>query len=297
MMGPTPLQRVKRRMWPHLERQLVRRELISSDVATNVLRSRGRVPAWPVDVHELTALLRDLHPVAGDVPLIRIGPANDGGYLVPDDLAGVVACISPGVGPVSGFELDCVERGIDVFMVDGSVDGPATEHPRFHFTKKFLGNVDDDAATPPIATIDRWAADVLGDRDGDLLLQMDIEGGEWQVLPGMTDALLRRCRVIVVELHGLDGLFERAGFTHLAPILRRLLHTHACVHIHPNNCAPAVERLGVTVAPVAEFTFLRRDRVRQTGHATDFPHPLDSNNVDGPSVVLPESMFRSTKSS
>jgi hypothetical protein len=60
---------------------------------------------------------------------------------VPDDLEGIVACFSPGVSTVAGFELDCARLGMDVFLADASVDFPPENHPRFHFLKKFIGAV------------------------------------------------------------------------------------------------------------------------------------------------------------
>ena len=37
-----------------------------------------------------------LSPCSNGHSLIRVGAARDGGYLVPDDLEGIVACFSPG---------------------------------------------------------------------------------------------------------------------------------------------------------------------------------------------------------
>jgi len=67
------------------------------------------------------ALIDALRPAMTQVPLVRIGPEGDGGYLVPDSLAGINACFSPGVSTESGFEMQCAERGMDVFLADGSV--------------------------------------------------------------------------------------------------------------------------------------------------------------------------------
>jgi hypothetical protein len=42
--------------------------------------------------------------------MIRLGREADGGYLVPDDLSGIVACFSPGVDVIAAFELDLQRR-------------------------------------------------------------------------------------------------------------------------------------------------------------------------------------------
>jgi hypothetical protein len=46
---------------------------------------------------ELFSFLRSVHPILTPYALIKLGGMYDGGYLLPDDLAGVEACFSPGV--------------------------------------------------------------------------------------------------------------------------------------------------------------------------------------------------------
>ncbi|MCU0317661.1 MAG: hypothetical protein MUC92_13840 [Fimbriimonadaceae bacterium] len=52
---------------------------------------------------DILSLIAKLRPIRGQHELIRLGPDEDGGYLVPDDLEGIVACFSPGVNTVSRF--------------------------------------------------------------------------------------------------------------------------------------------------------------------------------------------------
>jgi hypothetical protein len=70
-----------------------------------------------------------------------------------------------------------------------------------------------------------------------------------------------------------------------------LLRFHHIVHIHPNNATAVVARNGLEIAPIKEFTFLRKDRALLDQKATlRFPHPLDADNVPGNNHVrLPES--------
>jgi Methyltransferase FkbM domain len=207
---------------------------------------------------------------------------------VPDDLAGIGYCFSPGVSNVSGFERDCAERQMTVFMADRSVDGPAEQHARFHFVKKYLGAVNND----DFMTCDQWVADSLPPGStGDLLLQIDIEGAEYEVFLAMSDALLRRFRVIVAEFHNLHSAWNRPFFGILSRTFDKILQTHQCVHIHPNNCAPIYSTAGIEIPPVAEFTFLRRDRCTAQGRTVGFPHPLDADCAPGASIVLPKGWY------
>lgn len=243
---------------------------------------------------EVRSLIKGLNVHPTDHKLVRIGPVKDGGYLVPDDLTGIVNCFSPGVSDCSGFEMDLAERGMTVFMADRSVDGPADEHVRFRFIKKFLASY--DSPSDGLITLDSWYREELGPATGgtpDAILQMDIEGAEYEVLHSLSDELLNKFRIIVVEFHRLHQLLDRFSFSLMSPAFRKLLRTHAVVHIHPNNVGGVINFAGVSVPMTMEFTFLRRDRLRPTQTRPVYPHPLDHKNVAAkPDVVLPPSWYQ-----
>lgn len=228
------------------------------------------------DAESLRALLTTLRPLEPGIELVRIGPENDGGYLVPDDLAGIRHVFSPGVSNESGFEAALAERGMRVFLADYSVDGPAQRHPNFIFDKRFVGCLTDER----YITLDDWHAAKLGvDPDAELLLQMDIEGAEYETLLAASAQLLARFRIMVIELHWLPQLWNEPFFALASRVFAKLLATHAVVHIHPNNCCGSVKSAGLEIPRIAEFTWLRRDRLRSTAYRTTFPHPLDRPNV------------------
>ncbi len=260
------------------------------DAAERLLLRTGQVPTPLTPAPRLAEFLSRLHPVTSEHELIRVGAEGDGGYLLPDDLDGIEAVFSPGVGTVSKFERECAELGMDVYMADGSVEGPIGAHPRFRFIRSFVGAVNDEQTI----TMDRWVRSAMPRSTGDLLLQMDIEDAEYAALVSMSHRLLARCRIIAVEMHGLDRLFLQHGFDLMLPTFEKLLHHHVCVHIHPNNWEPLVTHRGITLPRVAEFTFHRRDRLHPTGFARAFPHPLDRDNRRGHQPVhLPASLRRS----
>jgi hypothetical protein len=234
---------------------------------------------------QLRQLIRKLAPVKSDTDLIRLGPAGDGGYLVPNDLVGIDSCFSPGVSFVSGFEKDCAEKGMKVFLADRSVDGPAENHPYFSFTKHFIGAFPDEG----YLTLDGWVADSIPSVDTELMLQIDIEGFEYEVFLSASEALMKRFRIIVVEFHELDKLYRSSFFRFAGRAFEKILSTHTCVHIHPNNVFPPVEHHGLVIPPIMEMTFIRNDRlVQKTKYASDFPHPLDADCTDNPELILPE---------
>jgi len=217
-------------------------------------------------------------------PLRRFGPGTDGGYLMPDDLDGVSASISPGVSTEVGFDLEIADRGIDVHLADASVLGPPMQHERFHFTKKFLDTYNSDTTI----TLDDYCKAIGG--SDDLILQMDIEGAEYRVLGSASDEILSRFRMMVIEFHDLDCLFSRDGFPTINSIFRRLLRTHYVVHIHPCNfTVTSIKAGGLEIPPVMEFTFYRKDRDRFEARELQFPHPLDVDcHPANPTLVLPK---------
>ena len=176
---------------------------------------------------------------------------------------------------------------MNVYLADRSVDRPAALHDRFHFTKKYIGVTSNE----DFMTVDEWVEESMPGSQSDLILQMDIEGYEYETFLGMSDRLLRRFRIIVVEVHGLGQLWNLPFFRLASRAFEKVLQSHTCVHIHPNNCCEPLDIGGLSIPSVAEFTFLRSDRMRNPPYATVFPHPLDSDNTDKKPFPLPACWF------
>ncbi|MEL6603390.1 MAG: hypothetical protein AAFP20_09230 [Cyanobacteria bacterium J06614_10] len=252
--------------------------------------SPGKVfPSTATDRQAVQSLINKLHPISPEQGLIRLGPKGDGGYLVPDDLAGIEACFSPGVSAVSGFEKDCADLGMSVFLADKSVAGPSIDHERFHFMRKYVGALNND----DFIKMEDWVGAVLPGSSAELMLQMDIEGFEYETFLNMPDSLMRRFRIMVIELHWLDQLWGWSFFQLASRSLEKILQTHTCVHIHPNNCGILLNNDGVPIPATLEITFLRSDRLSDRRYAHRFPHPLDVDNTSAPTIVLPSNWYRS----
>ena len=253
----------------------------------NAANRRGLVVSRQVELERQRELLDAISPVETEHPLIRIGGAADGGYLIPDDLDGIAACFSPGVSDQSSFEEDLLARGIRCYQLDASVErSPVEAHPLVEFDRKFLGpTTEGDFIT---------LADWVGEKQvpGDLLLQMDIEGAEWLVLASTADTMLKRFRIICVEFHGLEHIFEPFAFDVMEKVLLKLARQFEIVHIHPNNwCDVAAVSKRYRVPGVMEYTVLRKDRVKRRRGIAKLPHPLDEDCRPGaPPVQVPVSM-------
>lgn len=239
-------------------------------------------------MNELQELLEKLYPVKTKFDLIRIGGNNDGGYLVPDDLSDIKLCFSPGVDVTASFEKDLLARGIKSHLADASVDGAPDGLEVASFTKKYLGGFYNEQHM----TLDSWMSDHHAFM-GDYILQMDIEGAEYQTILAADRNALNRFRIIVIEIHNVQAWFNPIAWGVVNTFFDKLLADFYVVHNHPNNNCPFVEVDGILMPTVFELTLLRKDRAEPIGFVDKFPHPLDQPNVtnqyDRP---LPKSMYK-----
>jgi hypothetical protein len=243
-------------------------------------------------------LLIQLRPLITDIQLTRIGPNEDGGYVVPDCFDGITTCFSPGVGPYANFEFDLQQKyKIGSHLVDGSVDGPPEGFFPLSFVKKFVSDHDDENNI----TMDTWVNSLANPDDNNLLLQMDIEGGEYPAFDGMSQETLKRFKIVVLEIHDVIR-WMNADAEKAEKFLSKLTMDHYVTWLSPNNNADFADlkfelaALGpgkfghLTLPDVIELSLIRKDCVKEvTGIQTQWPHPLDfPQNRHMPGVVLTE---------
>ena len=207
-------------------------------------------------------------------PKRRFGGPGDGGYVMIDDLDGVTAAISGGIGNDVSWDRAMADRGITVHQADHTVAAPPSEHPLFRFHRKRL-------ADPPLGPDDTTLGALVGlcGGDGDTIAcKLDIEGSEWDVLASAAPADLARCRQIVVEFHDMQRFAEPDWRRRATAGLERLAETHQCVHVHGNNARLFAVIGGVPFPSVIEATFVRRARYRFVAEPDSFPTPLDAPN-------------------
>ncbi len=225
---------------------------------------------YKVQINKFLIMLR---PESQMKDLIRIGSDYDGGYLVPNDLEGIKYCYSPGVSDNSDFEDQLTTHGIECFLADYSVDKPAKDNSLFSFTKKYLGNKNDEQTM----RLESWIND--NKSDGEMLLQMDIEGAEYQIILDTPSDTIRKFRILVIEFHGFDTLAKQQSFDLITTSFYKLLRDFRIVHVHANNCCKAVKVGDQQIPPVMEFTFIRNDRFVESDNEISLPHRLDSKNI------------------
>ena len=236
---------------------------------------------------QIRSIINLLQPQKTNIDLIRLGPEGDGGYLIPEDLIGIAACFSPGVGTISGFEEDCVAKGIEVFCADRSLENKPISKEYFHFLDKFIGSENNTDFT----TLEEWVNNSCIDQNADLMLQMDIEGFEFDALEIVPDLLFNRFRIMVIEFHFLDLLIDKSYFQKAEIVFKKILKNHLCVHLHPNNCCGTMDLYSFSVPRIMEFTFIRKNRCVQLCPAHEFPHKHDFSNIQKTDLPLPKCWY------
>lgn len=238
-----------------------------------------------IPMSRLQSLVKMIQPKSCSHELIRLGANSDGGYLVPDDLEGIYACFSPGVDDIASFEQDLFNKyQIGSHLADFSVDEIPSGTLALSFTKKFLGANSYENFISLEDWVDTHAPDAS---DDSLLLQMDIEGGEYETLLSCPARILSKFRIMVIEFHLIESWAQADFFRIVEAAFRKLLDTHYVIHNHPNNAMGIVDLNGFNAPRVFELTFIKKSRTIAGGVAK-LPHPMDFKNVDYmPDISLP----------
>ena len=222
---------------------------------------------------KLIKLIHLIKPYDLGYDLIRVGPSGDGGYLVPDVLKKIKTCFSPGVGNIHGFENDLLEKDIRVFMADGTVEKPILLNKNYDFLKKNLGTHEDDETT----TLNSWM-DSKETQD-DLLLQMDIEGSEYEVVNSLDELNLKKFRVMIIEFHYFEQVLTKMGYKTIESVMKKILRYFDVAHIHPNNCCGSYKVNKTIIPSTLEITFMSKELSLKKERIDKLPNKLDSKNI------------------
>lgn len=166
-------------------------------------------------------------------------------------------------------------------MVDGSVGGPPQDHPLANFQSLWLAGQTLDGTI----SLDDWVKD-NSDPDEDLILQMDIEGSEYEVILSTSSTTIQRFRIIVLELHDLRSALSRTGLILFTLLMAKLGESHTIVHAHPNNCCLGVKNSGLVWPDVLELTLVNKSRITSAFGPAVLPHALDRDNTENPPLHL-----------
>lgn len=219
-----------------------------------------------------------LTPYDIDKPKIRLGPAEDGGYVFADDVDPDQPILSYGIGKQYQFDRDMAERGHQVYMFDHTIQGIKRPHPNMHFFRQGVAGRT-DAANDLYRLADHIAmTGITSDR---IILKMDVEGAEYEALGAVDDATFGRIDQIVMEVHDLKKLRRRERLEAFVTMMTRVNRHFTLFHVHANNYdGPELHVLsGFPVCNLLELSFIRSSRVRRSPSTTLYPTPLDRPNL------------------
>ncbi|WP_298344636.1 hypothetical protein [Ferrimicrobium sp.] len=222
---------------------------------------------------ELQNLLTPMTPYGAE--FIRVGGANDGGYVMVDrGLANTIA-YNFGIGQEVTWDQAMAMRNNRVYQYDHTIDAPPPVEGETVFYRLGLGAKTSETM---ISLGDALATHHNETRD-DLILNIDIEGGEWDILPQLRPHDLAPFSQIVMELHHLLRIVEDHAFqARVYRSLEVLFGTHQIVHVHANNYGARALADGVMGYDVLEVTLVRKADWEFTDCQHLFPRPLDRPN-------------------
>jgi len=254
----------------------IRSAALFSALALSICGTASAGAAEPLDEAGRTAFLAELQPVTlKNCTLKRFGSANDGGYLVCDNLSdGVQSGYSYGVGPndqmgcdiskryhVTVHEYDCFDPARPkceggVFKFHNECLAPRAMRDKNHRVFDSLQN--------------QFAKN--GDTGKRLFVKIDIEGAEWEALLATPDAVLERIDQIPMEMHVFKGVTP----LHLQ-VIKKLKKLFYVVNLHYNNfaCNPTMKPLRGTAFEV----LLVNKRLGELDASAPQPAPMSPLNA------------------
>jgi hypothetical protein len=211
----------------------LRRSVILTIVVAALLAAVWSSPPWKAARERAVrvALLEELKPVTlKNCTLKRYGGANDGGYLMCENLIhGIQTAYSYGIDTEDNWGCDVSRQlNIPVHQYDCfTEERPTCARGLFVFHDECVGNRTETIDGHRFDTVPNQIAR-NGDTGRRLLVKIDIEGAEWDSLLATPDRVLDAIEQLPMELHGAN---ERRFLS----LVRRLKSRFHLVNLHFNN--------------------------------------------------------------
>jgi hypothetical protein len=165
-----------------------------------------------------------------DVPMIRVGNENDGGYVIPQHALSASSLISAGLGNNWTFEQEwSLLNKNKIYAYDGTIDTDQfdTDTKRV-YDLIFKDQVIHFKENITVENIDS----ILKDSGPNTFLKMDIESDEYKVIPNICKAT--NLIGMVIEFHRLG---TQCFLDQFKESIKLLSNNYNIVHLHGNNCS------------------------------------------------------------
>ncbi|OJW47185.1 MAG: hypothetical protein BGO67_03665 [Alphaproteobacteria bacterium 41-28] len=207
---------------------------------------------------------------------IRMGNQFDGGYIMLDNLDEITAAYSLGIGGDVSWDLEMAQKHIPIFQYDHTIECLPIEHPLFKFSQLGVGEYSD--VDNKIETLQSIMEKNGHDGDCNLILKIDIEGGEWETFDSLDVKYLKKFSQIICEFHDFSRAVEGKWYKRAMQVFKKLQVYHRIIHVHGNNYAPLLIIENVPFPEVLEVTYLRLDNHSFTESQEVYPTSIDRPN-------------------
>lgn len=257
---------------------LVAAVVVTGEIVRNATRRKLR-----------EAILAELQPVAlNNCTLKRFGSANDGGYLMCENLIEPLdAGYSYGVGTNDDWGCE-VSRRYHVPVHEYDCFDPARptcEGGRFVFHNECVGDRPGDRNSHFFDTLKNQISK-NGDTGRRMIIKMDIEGGEWESLLAAPDELLASIPQLAMEMHGFND-------PRILEVLRKLKRNFYLVNLHFNNWSCS-SRAAPLPAWAYQVLWVNK-RIGIVDPAVPIPAPMSPLNAPD-SPTWPDCQLRTSRS-
>jgi hypothetical protein len=207
------------------------------------------------DLKELFAFIQ---PKGTNLSLVRLGGFEDGSYVIPRDfLTSNHFLVSGGIENNNDFELKVADLGIEGIQIDNSIEAPPRLHANLSFTRKSIGQIDDDENVSLGHLLSIYPK---GRR---IILKLDIEGSELEALNALSIEEFEKIDCLIMELHNLSRIVEKEFTSHLFTIKNKMGTAGlTSIFCQANNGCLAYNIGGSLVPDNVELTFVPRQFTR-----------------------------------
>src|SRR5215467_2926305 len=214
-----------------MKRRVIRITLMTITLVSTVALVIGALVRRAAGRELRESILAELQPVAlKNCTFKRFGSANDGGYLMCEDLIKPLdAGYSYGVGRNDDWGCE-VSRRYHVPVHEYDCFDPARPTcygGSFVFHNECVGDRTGYRDSRFFDTLQNQISK-NGDTGRRLIVKMDIEGGEWESILAAPDELLASIPQLAMEMHGFDD-------PKILEVLRKLNRDFYLANLHFNN--------------------------------------------------------------
>jgi hypothetical protein len=204
-------------------------------------------------------------------PKKRLGQDWDGGYIICDiPNVNYNLLLSGGIAGDISFEEDFLKMypNCKCNAYDGTISSINTSNNNITFIKKNIGIVNTNDETNLKNEIEN---------NTDIVLKMDIEGGEVPWFTSLTREEIGKFHQIFIEFHYPFTPIEEE-------IFKKISFSFLLVHLHGNNCCGVRKISNVDIPNLFECTYLNKKFFTSKHpplNTAKLPSPLDMANIQG----------------